>query len=90
MFGSAFKEANRSSIRTLSSSFATQNRSAFASVSMSTNGFLLNRELLADLEEAGLDQLQISVDRMTPIASTRKSMKSIVHKLDWFKESKID
>src|SRR4029453_7826946 len=26
---------------------------------------------------------------MTPIASTRKSMKSIVHKLDWFKDSKI-
>jgi hypothetical protein len=26
---------------------------------------------------------------MTPIASTRKAMKSIVHKLDWFKDSKI-
>jgi len=26
---------------------------------------------------------------MTPIASTRKSMKSILHKLDWFKESKV-
>ncbi len=37
----------------------------------------------------GLDGLQISVDRMTPIASTRKSMKSIVHKLDWFKDSKV-
>ena len=61
----------------------------FCSVSMSTNGFLLSRELLADLEGAGLDQLQISVDRMTPIASTRKSMKSILHKLDWFKDSKI-
>jgi MoaA/NifB/PqqE/SkfB family radical SAM enzyme len=56
---------------------------------MSTNGFLLNRQLLADLEGAGLDELQISVDRMTPIASTRKAMKSIVHKLDWFKDSKI-
>ena len=61
----------------------------FGAVSMSTNGFLLNRQLLADLEEAGLDQLQISVDRMTPIASTRKSMKSILHKLDWFKDSRI-
>jgi MoaA/NifB/PqqE/SkfB family radical SAM enzyme len=58
-------------------------------VSMSTNGFLLNRQLLAELERAGLDELQISVDRMTPIASTRKSMKSIVHKLDWFKDSKV-
>src|SRR5881275_1674317 len=59
----------------------------FCKVSMSTNGFLLNRQLLADLEGAGLDELQISVDRMTPIASTRKAMKSIVHKLDWFKDT---
>ena len=61
----------------------------FSPVSMSTNGFLLTRQLLAELEEAGLDKLQISVDRMTPIASTRKSMQSILHKLDWFKDSKI-
>lgn len=61
----------------------------FCAVSMSTNGFLLTRELLADLEKAGLDKLQISVDRMTPIASTRKSMKSVLHKLDWFKGSRI-
>ncbi len=61
----------------------------FCKVSMSTNGFLLTRELLADLERAGLDKLQISVDRMTPIASTRKSMRSILHKLDWFKDSKV-
>ena len=61
----------------------------FDKVSMSTNGFLLAPELLTELEDAGLDQLQISVDRMTPIASTRKSMKSIIHKLDWFKDRKI-
>ncbi len=61
----------------------------FCAVSMSTNGFLLTRELLSDLEKAGLDKLQISVDRMTPIASTRKSMQSILHKLDWFKDSKV-
>src|SRR5262249_35279341 len=61
----------------------------FCQVSMSTNGFLLTRQLLADLGEAGLDELQFSVDRMTPIASTRKAMKSIVHKLDWFKDSKV-
>jgi len=61
----------------------------FCKVSISTNGFLLNRQLLADLQEAGLDDMQISVDRMTPIASTRKAMKSIVHKLDWFKDSKV-
>ena len=58
-------------------------------VSMLTNGFLLTRQLLTELEKAGLDKLQISVDRMTPIASTRKSMKSILPKLDWFQDSKI-
>ena len=61
----------------------------FYKLSMSTNGFLLNRQLLMDLEAAGLDSMHISVDRMTPIASTRKSMKSILHKLDWFRDSKI-
>jgi MoaA/NifB/PqqE/SkfB family radical SAM enzyme len=61
----------------------------FGKVTMATNGFLLTRQLLADFEAAGLDGLYISVDRMTPIASTRKSMKSILHKLDWFKDSKI-
>jgi MoaA/NifB/PqqE/SkfB family radical SAM enzyme len=61
----------------------------FRKVSMSSNGFLLSRQLLADLEGAGLDELQISVDRMTPIASTRKAMKSVLHKLDWFKNSKV-
>ena len=61
----------------------------FCQVSMSTNGFLLSKQLLAELEAAGLDKLQISVDRMTPIASTRKSMQSILHKLDWFNDSKI-
>ena len=61
----------------------------FYKLSMSTNGFLLTRPLLADLEKAGLDSIHISVDRMTPIPSTRKSMKSIQHKLEWFRESKI-
>jgi MoaA/NifB/PqqE/SkfB family radical SAM enzyme len=61
----------------------------FYKLSMSSNGFLLTRDLLRDLEEAGLDSFHISVDRMTPIPSTRKSMKSVQHKLDWFKTSPI-
>jgi MoaA/NifB/PqqE/SkfB family radical SAM enzyme len=61
----------------------------FYKVSMSTNGFLLTQQLVADFERAGLDSLQISVDRMTPIASTKKSLKSVQHKLDWFKDSTI-
>ena len=34
--------------------------------SLTTNGFLLTRKLLKELEEAGLQVSQISVDRMTP------------------------
>jgi MoaA/NifB/PqqE/SkfB family radical SAM enzyme len=61
----------------------------FAPVSMATNGFLLTRRMLSDLEAAGLDTMNISVDRMTPIPSTRKSLKSVVKKLDWFADSKV-
>jgi MoaA/NifB/PqqE/SkfB family radical SAM enzyme len=59
------------------------------STSMSTNGFLLTPTLIKDLENAGLDSLQISVDRMTPIPSTRKSLKTIIPKLELLKNSKL-
>lgn len=65
----------------------------FEKVSMSTNGFLLTKELLAQLEEAGLHQMQFSIDRMTPIAtgekSVKKSLKTVRHKLEWFRRSPI-
>lgn len=61
----------------------------FYKVSMSSNAFLLTPELLRDLENAGLDSFHISVDRMTPVASTRKSMKSVLHKFEWFDKSAI-
>src|SRR5437762_3968478 len=57
--------------------------------SLTTNGFLLTRELVAQLEKAGLQVMQISVDRMTPSAITKKSFKTILPKLDYFLESKI-
>lgn len=57
--------------------------------SLTTNGFLLTRKLLADLEEAGLQVMQISVDRMTPSPVTKKSFKTILPKLDYFRDSKI-
>src|SRR3954467_11851534 len=57
--------------------------------SLTTNGFLLTRKLLGKLEEAGLQVMQISVDRMTPSPVTKKSFKTILPKLDYFKESKI-
>src|SRR5438046_9885343 len=60
----------------------------FRKVSMSTNGILLNRQLLADLEGAGLDGLQISGDRMTPLASTRKAITTIWHTRAWTIDTK--
>ena len=57
--------------------------------SLTTNGFLLTHKLVAQLENAGLQVMQISVDRMTPSAITRKSFKTILPKLDYFRESKI-
>jgi MoaA/NifB/PqqE/SkfB family radical SAM enzyme len=57
--------------------------------SLTTNGFLLTRKLVAELEEAGLQVMQISVDRMTPSAITKKSFKTVLPKLDYFRDSKI-
>src|SRR5437899_11850518 len=57
--------------------------------SLTTNGFLLTRKLLAELEDAGLQVMQISVDRMTPNANTTKSFKTILPKIDYFRDSKI-
>jgi MoaA/NifB/PqqE/SkfB family radical SAM enzyme len=57
--------------------------------SLTTNGFLLTRKLVAELEEAGLQVMQISVDRMTPSPITKKSFKTILPKLDCFRDSKI-
>jgi MoaA/NifB/PqqE/SkfB family radical SAM enzyme len=57
--------------------------------SLTTNGFLLTRKLLKELEDAGLQVMQISVDRMTPSPITKKSFKTILPKLDYFKDSKV-
>src|SRR3954470_10523618 len=58
--------------------------------SLTTNGFLLTREKVRALEEAGLQSMQISVDRMTPSPITKKSFKTVLPKLDYFKDSKIN
>ena len=57
--------------------------------SLTTNGFLLTREKVRALEEAGLQVMQISVDRMTPSPITKKSFKTVLPKLDYFRDSKI-
>jgi MoaA/NifB/PqqE/SkfB family radical SAM enzyme len=57
--------------------------------SLTTNGFLLNRRLIEQLDAAGLEVMQISVDRMTPSPVTKKSFKTILPKLDDFRDSRI-
>jgi MoaA/NifB/PqqE/SkfB family radical SAM enzyme len=57
--------------------------------SLTTNGFLLTPKLVEELEDAGLQVMQISVDRMTPSPITKKSFKTILPKLDYFRNSKI-
>ncbi|MFQ5560904.1 MAG: radical SAM protein, partial [Nitrospinota bacterium] len=57
--------------------------------SLTTNGFLLTETLVADFEEAGLDVIQISVDRMTPSRVTKKSVKSVEKKIGFLQNSKI-
>jgi MoaA/NifB/PqqE/SkfB family radical SAM enzyme len=60
-----------------------------SATSLTTNGFLLTRKLVAQLEDAGLQVMQISVDRMTPSPITKKTFKTILPKLDYFRDSKI-
>jgi MoaA/NifB/PqqE/SkfB family radical SAM enzyme len=48
---------------------------------MNTNGFLLTRERIAALGRAGLYAMQISVDNVTPNATTMKSLRPLLPKL---------
>jgi MoaA/NifB/PqqE/SkfB family radical SAM enzyme len=59
------------------------------STSLTTNGFLLTKQLVADLAEAGLDVMQISIDRVTPSAVTKKSLKTVERKLELLRDSTI-
>lgn len=58
--------------------------------SLTTNGFLLTTPLVRALDEAGLEVMQISVDRMTPSEVTRKSFKTVLPKLDTLRGSRIN
>lgn len=50
-------------------------------VTLITNGFLLNAQKVAALNEAGLDLMQISVDSIDPTASSHKALKTVLPKL---------
>jgi MoaA/NifB/PqqE/SkfB family radical SAM enzyme len=58
--------------------------------SLTTNGFLLTAPLVRALEDAGLQAMQVSVDRMTPSEATRKSFKTVLPKLDALATSSIN
>jgi MoaA/NifB/PqqE/SkfB family radical SAM enzyme len=53
---------------------------------MITNGFLLSREKIAELNEAGLEHLQISIDNVTPDEVSKKSLKTLDSRLEWLSE----
>ena len=49
---------------------------------MNTNGFLLTREHIEALNDAGLEAMQISIDGTEPTANSLKSLKSLRGKLE--------
>ena len=51
-----------------------------------TNGYLLNVERIQRLNRAGLDNLQISIDNVTPDEVSKKSLKVLDQKLQWLAE----
>lgn len=59
------------------------------STSITTNAFPLTRTMIGELEEAGLEVMQISVDRITPSDITKKSLKSVAGRIEMMRESRI-
>ena len=50
---------------------------------MITNGFLLSKERIGTLNEAGLEHLQISIDNLVPDEVSKKSLKTLDIRLEW-------
>ena len=48
---------------------------------LNTNGFLLTRQIIDDLNEAGLYGMQLSIDNAKPNAVSKKSLKTLLPKL---------
>jgi hypothetical protein len=48
-----------------------------------TNGYLLTRKRITELNRAGLDHLQISIDNVMPDEVSKKSLKVLDKKLEW-------
>jgi MoaA/NifB/PqqE/SkfB family radical SAM enzyme len=54
-----------------------------------TNGYLLTRARIRQLNDAGLDHLQISIDNVEPDAVSHKSLKVLDSKLQWLAEEAL-
>jgi MoaA/NifB/PqqE/SkfB family radical SAM enzyme len=50
---------------------------------MITNGFLLSKERIGRLNDAGLEYLQISIDNVVPDEVSKKSLKTLDSRLEW-------
>ena len=53
---------------------------------MITNGFLLSKDRIGTLNEAGLEHLQISIDNVVPDEVSKKSLKTLDIRLEWLAE----
>src|SRR5215813_8783083 len=53
---------------------------------MITNGFLLSKERIKSLNDAGLQHLQISIDNVTPDEVSKKSLKTLDTRLEWLSQ----
>jgi MoaA/NifB/PqqE/SkfB family radical SAM enzyme len=56
---------------------------------MITNGFLLSKERIGTLNEAGLEHLQISIDNLVPDEVSKKSLKTLDVRLEWLSEFSV-
>jgi MoaA/NifB/PqqE/SkfB family radical SAM enzyme len=56
---------------------------------MITNGFLLSKERIGTLNEAGLEHLQISIDNLVPDEVSKKSLKTLDTRLEWLAEYSV-
>lgn len=64
----------------------TRIRETGAIAGMITNGFLLSRQKIQALNDAGLDHLQISIDNVMPDEVSKKSLKTLDLRLQWLAE----
>lgn len=51
-----------------------------------SNGYLMTRNRILELNRAGLDHLQISIDNVVPDEVSKKSLKLLDKKLEWLSE----